>query len=68
MVTGRYGRPELPREVVIVLSMSDTPPVVGRPELPAATTALDDGRAAAESAILMLTNLLDDAAHRRSRS
>ncbi|WP_232665333.1 helicase-associated domain-containing protein [Pseudonocardia sp. TRM90224] len=64
LVRGLYGRVELPREVAVVFAAGDSRRVSGRPRLPAATEALDEGRAAAEAAVGMVTALLDEAARR----
>ena len=58
-----YGPPSLPREVVVAL-LDGGAALQGRPELPTSDDDPDDGRAAAESALLALTTLLDEAHHR----
>jgi hypothetical protein len=64
LVTATYHRPELPREVAATLLHGAGETLTGRPELPASTDTPDDGRAGAESALLALTALLDEARHR----
>ena len=61
LVGGPYGRPELPREVAVQLLLGESDRVAGRPQLPASTDQPDDGRAAADAALLALTTLLDEA-------
>jgi hypothetical protein len=61
LVGGLYGRPELPREVAVQLLLGESDRVTGRPQLPASTDQPDDGRAAADAALLALTTLLDEA-------
>jgi Helicase conserved C-terminal domain len=65
LVQSGYGPPVLPREVVVALLRDRAGGRLrGRPALPEATDAADDGRAGAESALLALTTLLDEARHR----
>ncbi len=61
LVGGQYGRPELPREVARAILLQTGDRITGRPELPAAADLPDDGRTAAESAVLTVTTLLDEA-------
>lgn len=58
-----YGPPTLPREVAAALVQGGAA-LQGAPELPVSGDAADDGRAAAGSALLALTTLLDEAGHR----
>ncbi|MGH3569250.1 MAG: helicase-associated domain-containing protein [Pseudonocardia sp.] len=60
-VTHPYGRPELPREVAVLLHFGARDTVTGRPRFPASTEDPTDGRAAAETALLAVTTLLDEA-------
>jgi hypothetical protein len=57
-----YHQAELSREVAATLLLTDCAPIVGRPDPVMSTDPLDDGRAAAEVAVLGLTSLLDAAA------
>lgn len=59
LISGPYHRPELPREVAVALLLDGRDPITGRPDLPASTDRPDDGRAAADAAVLSLTALLD---------
>lgn len=59
LLGGSYGAAELPREVAVPLLIRGT--VTGRPEVAASTDRADDGRAGAESALLALVTVLDDA-------
>jgi hypothetical protein len=61
LVNGPYHQPELPREVAVVLRLGEVPALTGRPTLPAAAGAPDDGRAGAEAALLAVTTVLDEA-------
>src|SRR5690348_17165550 len=59
-----YGPPVLPREVATtLLHLAARRGLTGPPGLPAAEGVPDDGRAAAESTLLALTALLDEARH-----
>jgi hypothetical protein len=58
---GPGGTLEIPREVATELRFVGLPALHGRPALPAASTAPDDGRTAAEGALLAVTTLLDHA-------
>ena len=64
LVGGSYGQPELPRELAVGLLFGERDQVTGRPQLPASTDQPDDGRAAADAALLALTTLLDEARSR----
>lgn len=62
LLAAGYGPPVLAREIVLALLGGDH--LRGRPELPASADPPDEGRAGAESALLSLTTLLDEARHR----
>ncbi|WP_214405695.1 helicase-associated domain-containing protein [Pseudonocardia lacus] len=61
LIDGPRGRIELPREVAVALT-SGYGGVSGPPRLPPAAGEQQSGRPAAESALLALTSLLDEAA------
>ncbi|MCE3554912.1 helicase-associated domain-containing protein [Pseudonocardia sp. RS11V-5] len=52
---------EIPREVAVELRFVGLPVLQGRPDLPPASIPADDGRTAAEAALLAVTTLLDHA-------
>jgi hypothetical protein len=62
LVGGSPYRGELPREVAVTLMLTACDPIVGRPDPELSADPPDDGRAAAEVAVLALTSLLDAAA------
>ena len=64
LVEGSYHHAELPREVAVAFRLTDAGGLAGRPRLPASTDDPDDGRAGAETALLALTTLLDEARRR----
>ncbi|QYN37803.1 helicase-associated domain-containing protein [Pseudonocardia sp. DSM 110487] len=62
LVDGPSRVPELPRETaVMLLLLGEDGGLTGAPQLPAATSELDDGRAGAEGALRAVTTLLDEA-------
>jgi Helicase conserved C-terminal domain len=62
LVGGSPYRGELPREVAVTLLLTACDPIVGSPDPEMSADPQDDGRAAAEVAVLALTRLLDAAA------